>query len=334
MSDKKTILSLMQPSGDATLGNYLGALKNWQQLTNEFDCIYAIADLHTLTVRQDPAQLKKNSMQVLALFLAMGLNKGDNIVFAQSHVSAHAELAWILNCFTYTGELSRMTQFKDKSARHAENINAGLYTYPCLMAADILLYQADMVPVGEDQRQHLEITRDIAERFNNIYGDVFKVPEAYIGKAGARVMGLQEPSRKMSKSESANANNVILLSDDLNQIANKIKRAVTDSDNEVKASPEKPGITNLLSIYCAVTGKSLEEAEAEFAGVGYGAFKGAVAEAVCEELRPVKEEYARILKDKAYINEVIKDGAERASKIAYKTLGKVYKKVGLLPRVR
>ncbi|MCD8239606.1 MAG: tryptophan--tRNA ligase [Clostridiales bacterium] len=334
MSDKKTILSLMQPSGDATLGNYLGALKNWQKLEDEFNCIYAIADLHTLTVRQDPAQLRKNSMQVLALFLAMGLNKGDNIVFAQSHVSAHAELGWVLDCFTYTGELSRMTQFKDKSARHADNINAGLFTYPCLMAADILLYQADMVPVGEDQRQHLEITRDIAERFNNIYGDVFKVPEAYIGKAGARVMGLQEPTRKMSKSESANANNVILLNDDLNQIANKIKRAVTDSDSVVKASPDKPGITNLLSIYCAVTGKTLEEAEGEFVGVGYGAFKAAVAEAVVEELRPVKEEYERILKDKAYINSVIKDGAERAGRIAYKTLAKVYKKVGLIPPVR
>ncbi len=334
MSDKKTILSLMQPSGDATLGNYLGALKNWQKLEDEFNCIYAIADLHTLTVRQDPAQLRKNSMQVLALFLAMGLNKGDNIVFAQSHVSAHAELGWVLDCFTYTGELSRMTQFKDKSARHADNINAGLFTYPCLMAADILLYQADMVPVGEDQRQHLEITRDIAERFNNIYGDVFKVPEAYIGKAGARIMGLQEPTRKMSKSESANANNVILLNDDLNQIANKIKRAVTDSDSVVKASPDKPGITNLLSIYCAVTGKTLAEAEAEFAGVGYGAFKSAVAEAVVEELRPVKEEYERILKDKAYINSVIKDGAERAGRIAYRTLGKVYKKVGLIPPVR
>ncbi|MCC8014530.1 MAG: tryptophan--tRNA ligase [Eubacterium sp.] len=334
MSDKKTILSLMQPSGDATLGNYLGALKNWQKLEDEFNCIYAIADLHTLTVRQDPAQLRKNSMQVLALFLAMGLNKGDNIVFAQSHVSAHAELGWVLDCFTYTGELSRMTQFKDKSARHADNINAGLFTYPCLMAADILLYQADMVPVGEDQRQHLEITRDIAERFNNIYGDVFKVPEAYIGKAGARIMGLQEPTRKMSKSESANANNVILLNDDLNQIANKIKRAVTDSDSVVKASPDKPGITNLLSIYCAVTGKTLAEAEAEFVGVGYGAFKSAVAEAVVEELRPVKEEYERILKDKAYINSVIKDGAERAGRIAYRTLGKVYKKVGLIPPVR
>ncbi len=334
MPDKKTILSLMQPSGDATLGNYLGALKNWQKLEDEFNCIYAIADLHALTVRQDPAQLRKNSMQVLALFLAMGLNKGDNIVFAQSHVSAHAELGWVLDCFTYTGELSRMTQFKDKSARHADNINAGLFTYPCLMAADILLYQADMVPVGEDQRQHLEITRDIAERFNNIYGDVFKVPEAYIGKAGARIMGFQEPTRKMSKSESANANNVILLNDDLNQIANKIKRAVTDSDSVVKASPDKPGITNLLSIYCAVTGKTLAEAEAEFVGVGYGAFKVAVAEAVVEELRPVKEEYERILKDKAYINSVIKDGAERAGRIAYRTLGKVYKKVGLIPPVR
>lgn len=333
MSENKRILSLMQPSGDATLGNYLGALKNWQRLTEEYDCVYAIADLHTLTVRQEPAEKRKRSREILALFLALGLHKGNNIVFVQSHVSAHAELAWILNCYTYMGELNRMTQFKDKSSRHADNINAGLFTYPCLMAADILLYQADLVPVGEDQRQHLEITRDIAERFNNAYGKTFTVPEAYIGKAGARIMGLQEPERKMSKSESANANNVILLNDDLNQIANKIKRAVTDSDNVVKASPEKPGITNLLNIYCAVSGKTLEETEKEFAGVGYGAFKGAVAEAVCEELRPVKEEYARVLNDKGYIESVIKDGAEKASRIAYKTLSKVYKKVGLLPRV-
>ncbi|MCD8089070.1 MAG: tryptophan--tRNA ligase [Clostridiales bacterium] len=332
MSENKTILSLMQPSGDASLGNYLGALKNWQKLAKEYNCIYAIADLHTLTVRQEPAEKRRRSREILALFLAMGLNERDNIVFVQSHVAAHAELAWVLNCYTYMGELNRMTQFKDKSARHADNINAGLFTYPCLMAADILLYQADLVPVGEDQRQHLEITRDIAERFNNIYGNTFTVPEAYIGKTGARVMGLQEPERKMSKSESANANNIILLNDDLNQIANKIKRAVTDSDNVVKAGPEKPGITNLLNIYCAVSGKTIEEAEMEFAGVGYGAFKGAVAEAVCEELRPVKDEYERVLKDKGYIESVIKDGAEKASRIAYRTLSKVYKKVGLLPR--
>ncbi|MCD7905259.1 MAG: tryptophan--tRNA ligase [Clostridiales bacterium] len=333
MSENKTILSLMQPSGDASLGNYLGALKNWQKLAKEYNCIYAIADLHTLTVRQEPSEKRKRSREILALFLAMGLHEGGNIVFVQSHISAHAELAWVLNCYTYMGELNRMTQFKDKSARHADNINAGLFTYPCLMAADILLYQADLVPVGEDQRQHLEITRDIAERFNNAYGQTFTVPEAYIGKAGTRIMGLQEPERKMSKSESANANNIILLNDDLNQIANKIKRAVTDSDNLVKASPEKPGITNLLNIYCAVSGKTLEEAEKEFTGVGYGAFKTAVAEAVCEELRPVKEEYVRVLSDKGYIESVIKEGSEKASRIAYRTLGKVYKKVGLMPRV-
>ncbi len=330
---KKTILSLMQPSGEVSLGNYLGALKNWQRLSLEYNCIYAIADLHTLTVRQQPEDKRRCSREVLALFIALGLDKGENLVFAQSHVSAHAELAWVLNCFTYMGELNRMTQFKDKSARHADNINAGLFTYPCLMAADILLYQADLVPVGEDQRQHLEITRDIAERFNNIYGDVFTIPEAYIGKTGARIMGLQEPTRKMSKSESANANNIILLSDDLKQTANKIKRAVTDSDNSVKADPEKPGITNLLNIYCAVSGKNIAEAEKEFEGVGYGAFKAAVADAVCEELRPVKEEYERVLKDKAYVDSVMKNGAERANRLAYRTLGKVYKKVGLLPRL-
>lgn len=334
MDDKKTILSLMQPSGDVSLGNYLGALKNWRKLSDEYNCIFAIADLHTLTVRQDPGELRKRSRNLLSLFIALGLNSNDNIVFAQSHVSAHAELAWVLNCYTYVGELNRMTQFKDKSARHADNINCGLFSYPCLMAADILLYQADLVPVGEDQRQHLEITRDIAIRFNNIYGDVFTVPDAYIGKAGSRVMGLQEPTRKMSKSESANANNIILISDDLNQIRNKVKRAVTDSDNTVKASSEKPGITNLLNIYCAVSGKTLEEAENEFAGVGYGAFKEAVAEAVVEELRPVKERYEEVLKDKAYVDSVIKDGAERAERLAYKTIRKVYKKVGLLPRIQ
>ncbi len=333
MSENKTILSFVQPSGDPTLGNYLGAFKNWAKMAKEYNCIYAIADLHTLTVRQNPADLRKNSRQMLALLLALGLdNEGKNIVFAQSHVSAHAELAWVMNCYTYIGELNRMTQFKDKSSKHQANINAGLLTYPCLMAADILLYKADLVPVGEDQRQHLELTRDVAERFNNLYGDVFTVPEAYIGKVGARIMGLQEPTRKMSKSESANANNVIFLNDDINQIANKIKRAVTDSDNTIKAAEDKPGITNLLNIYCAVTGKTVEEAEKEFAGMGYGAFKGAVAEAVVEDLRPLKAKYDEILKDKTYIDNIIKDGAERASKIAYRTLGKVYKKLGFLPR--
>ncbi len=333
MSDKKTILSFVQPSGDPTLGNYLGAFRNWRELAGEYNCIYAIADLHTLTVRQNPADLRKNSRQMLALLLALGLDdNGRNIIFAQSHVPAHAELAWVLNCYTYIGELNRMTQFKDKSSKHQSNINAGLLTYPCLMAADILLYNADLVPVGEDQRQHLELTRDIAERFNHVYGDVFTVPAAYIGKVGARIMGLQEPARKMSKSESANANNVIYLNDDLNQIANKIKRAVTDSDNTVKASDDKPGITNLLNIYCAVTGKAMKTAEEEFAGLGYGAFKNAVAEAVVEDLRPIKAKYNEILNDKSYIEETIKNGAERASHTAYRTLGKVYKKLGFLPR--
>lgn len=331
--DKKIIFSGMQPSGTPSLGNYLGALKNWVKLQDEYNCLYSIVDLHSITVRQDPTLLRQRSRNLLTLFLALGLDPEKNIIYYQSHVSAHAELAWILNCFTYVGELNRMTQFKEKSQKHAENINAGLFTYPVLMAADILLYQTDLVPVGEDQRQHLEIARDIAIRFNNVYGDVFKVPEGYIPKAGARIMGLQDPTKKMSKSDSDNDNNVIHILDDLNQIRNKIKRSVTDSENEVRYSADKPGISNLLNIYCAITGKSIEEAEKDFVGKGYGDFKAAVAEVVVDELRPIQEKFKELSADKAYIDSVIKNGAEKANYIAQKTLRKAQKKVGFPVRL-
>ena len=272
--DKKILYSAMQPSGVPSLGNYLGALKNWKNLQEDYNCIFGVANMHAITVRQNPTEFRRRIRDLFTLFLALGLDPEKNIVYVQSDVPAHAELSWILNCYTYTGELSRMTQFKDKSAKHADNINAGLFTYPVLMAADILLYQSDLVPVGADQRQHLEITGDIAERFNNIYGDVFTIPEGYIPKVGARIMGLQNPEKKMSKSESDNENNAIFLLDDLNVIANKIKRAVTDSDNVVAYSPEeKPGISNLLNIYSAVTGKSVDDAVADFTGVDMESLK-------------------------------------------------------------
>lgn len=332
-NDKKTIYSGMQPSGYPSLGNYLGALRNWRSLQNEYNCLFGIVNMHAITVRQNPAELRKKSKDLLMLYIAIGLEPEKNIIYYQSDVSAHAELAWILNCFTYIGELNRMTQFKEKSQKHADNINAGLFTYPTLMAADILLYQADLVPVGEDQRQHLEITRDIALRFNNIYGDVFKVPEAYIGKVGARIMGLQEPKKKMSKSESDNDNNVIYLLDDINVIANKIKRSVTDSDNEIKFSEDKPGISNLINIYCSVTNKSIEETEKEFSGKGYGFFKSAVADVVVDEIKPIQDKYKQLKEDKEYIDKVIKEGAEKASYIANKTLRKVYKKIGFPEKI-
>ena len=290
----------MQATGTLTLGNYLGALKNWVELTDEYECIYGVMDLHSLTVRQVPAEFRKNARALYALYVAAGLDPEKNCIYYQSHVSGHAELGWILDCFTYMGELNRMTQFKDKAAKHADNINAGLYTYPVLMAADILLYQADVVPVGVDQKQHLEITRDIAERFNNIYGDVFTIPEAYIGKKGAKIMSLQEPGKKMSKSDT-NANATILLLDDTDTIIRKFKRAVTDSESEVRYAEEKPGISNLMDIYSAVTGKTYEEIEKEFAGKGYGDFKLAVGETVADHLKPLQERYEQLMKDKAYI---------------------------------
>lgn len=331
-SVKKTMLSGIQPSGDLHLGNYLGAVKNWAALADEFDCYYFMADLHSLTVRQNPAELRRRSVQQLAQYIACGLDPQKNTLFIQSHVHEHAELGWILNCYTMFGELSRMTQFKDKSAKNSDNINGGLFTYPALMAADILLYQADFVPVGEDQKQHCELTRDIAIRFNNIYGETFKVPEPYIPKVGARIMSLGNPSSKMSKSDPQGC---VFLLDKPEEIARKFKRAVTDSDTEhcVRYAPaEKPGVSNLMSIYSSVTGRSYDEIEREFDGKGYGVFKPAVGDAVVEALRPIREEAERMIADKAYLQSVYTDGAQRASAIARRTLRKVYKKVGLVEK--
>ena len=330
--NKKVMLSGIQPSGDLHLGNYLGAIKHWGARADEFDCYYFMADLHTITVRQDPAQLRRRVLTQLAQYIACGLDPEKNTLFIQSHVPAHAQLGWVLDCYTMFGELSRMTQFKDKAAKHKDNINAGLFTYPSLMAADILLYQPDYVPVGEDQKQHVEICRDIAGRFNGIYGDVFKMPEPYIPKVGARVMSLSTPDSKMSKSQPEGC---VFLMDRPEDVARKFKRAVTDSDTErcVRYDREnKPGVANLMAIYSSVTGKSYEEIEAEFDGQGYGKFKPAVGEAVVETLRPIREETERLLGDKAYLEGVYRAGAEKAEYIANKTLRKVYKKVGFLPR--
>ena len=329
---KKRILSGIQPSGDLHLGNYLGAVKNWIAMGDEFDCFYFMADLHTITVRQTPADLRRRTLEQMAQYIAAGLDPEKNVLFVQSHVHQHAELGWVLNCYTQFGELSRMTQFKDKSAKHKENINGGLFTYPALMAADILLYQADMVPVGHDQKQHCELTRDVAQRFNSIYGNVFKVPEPFIPKTGARVMSLNAPDSKMSKSMPEGC---VFLMEKPEDIQRKFKRAITDSDTEncVRFDMEnKPGVSNLMSIYSAVTGRSFEEIEAEFAGCGYGKFKPAVGEAVIECLRPIREEATRLLADKAYLEGVCRSGAERAGYVAEKTLRKVYKKIGFLPR--
>lgn len=329
---KKIIFSGMQPSGLITLGNYLGALNNWTKLQDDYNCLYCIVDMHAITVRQDPVKLRKQAKELLLQYLAVGLDPEKSILYYQSHVPQHAELGWILNCYTYMGELNRMTQFKEKSLSHADNINAGLFTYPVLMAADILLYQTDLVPVGEDQRQHLEITRDIAMRFNGIYGDVFKMPEGYIGKVGARIMALQEPTKKMSKSDE-NKNNTIALLDEPAVIMNKIKRAMTDSDNEVRYSEDKSGIRNLLDIYCAVTAKTIQEAEKEFLNTGYGTFKKAVGEAVVANLEPIQQKVKELEKNQDYINDVIKQGAEKASILAQRTLQKVHKKIGFPTRV-
>ena len=333
MSDKKVLFSAIQPSGILTIGNYLGALRNFGKLQDDYDSVFSLADLHTLTVRQDPATLRKNTYELAALYLACGIDPQKSVVFAQSHVAAHAELTWILNTVTYPGELSRMTQFKDKSQKHEDNVNMGLMDYPVLMAADILLYQTELVPVGADQKQHLEIARDLAIRVNNRYGEVFKVPEGYINKSAARVMSLAEPDRKMSKSD-ANLNAFISMDDDRDTIIRKFKRAVTDSDDKIIVSPEKPGISNLLTIYCAFTDKTTEDAEKEFAGKGYGDFKLAVGEAVAEKIDPIRLEKNKLLQSKDYLDDVLKDGAERAERLAYRTLNKVYKKVGLVPRKR
>ena len=324
MDEKKVMLSGIQPSGDLTLGSYLGAIKNWAERADAFDCYYFIADMHTLTVRQNPADLRRRTMEQLAQYIACGLDPEKNTLFIQSHVPQHAQLSWVLSCYTMFGELSRMTQFKDKSARNADNINAGLFTYPCLMAADILLYQPDFVPVGEDQKQHVELTRDIAKRFNGVYGDVFQVPEPYIGKVGARVMSLTSPENKMSKSDK-DPNGCVYLMEDPAAILRKFKRAVTDSETCVRYAPkEKPGIANLMQIYASATGKRYEAIEQEFDGRGYGDFKAAVGEAVVELCRPIREEASRLLADKAYLESVYRAGAEKAGYIANKTLRKVY----------
>ena len=330
---KKVLFSGMQATGNLTLGNYLGALKNWVTLSDEYECFYSVVDMHSITVRQNPAELRKRARNLLTLYIAAGLDPEKNCIYYQSHVSGHAELAWILNCFTYMGELNRMTQFKDKSAKHADNINAGLFTYPVLMAADILLYQADVVPVGIDQMQHLELTRNIAERFNNIYGDVFTVPEAYIGKVGAKIMSLQEPSKKMSKSDE-NPNGSIYLMDDPDTIMRKCKRAVTDSEGCIRYCDEQPGIKNLIDIYSACTGKVPAKVVKEFEGKGYGELKPAVGEAVISVLKPLQDEFARLSKDKAYIDSIIKENAEKANYYATKTLRKVQRKVGFPDRIR
>ena len=327
---KKRIFSGIQPSGELTLGSYMGAIKNWVHLQDEYDCLYCIVDMHAITVRQVPADLRRRSIEQLAQYVACGLDPEKSIMFIQSHVPQHAELSWILNCYTQFGELSRMTQFKDKSAKHADNITAGLFTYPVLMAADILLYQADLVPVGQDQKQHVELCRDIAQRFNGLYSDTFTLPEPFIPKMGARVMSLGNPDNKMSKSD---PDGCVYLMDKPEDIMRKFKRAVTDCDAAVKFDREnKPGISNLLTIYCAATDKTVEEAEAEFAGQGYGVFKPAVAEAVVELLRPIREETTRLMADKAYLEGIYKTGAERAQYLAEKTLRKVHKKVGFIAR--
>ena len=328
---KPIIFSGIQPSGTLTLGNYIGALRNFSKLQDDYDCIYSIVDMHAITVRQNPADLRRRCMELAAIYIASGIDPKKSLIYCQSHVSAHAELAWVLNCFTYMGEMSRMTQYKDKCAKHADNINVGLFDYPVLMAADILLYQTNLVPVGVDQRQHLEICRDIAMRFNGIYGDVFTIPEGYIPKVGAKIMSLQDPTKKMSKSDPEET--FISLLDDADTIRRKIKRAVTDSDGEIRFDPEnKPGVSNLMQIYSVATGKSYEAIEQEFAGQGYGSFKAAVGESVVELLRPIREETERLLADKSYLESVYRAGAEKAAYVANRTLSKVYKKVGFLAR--
>lgn len=333
INDKKVLYSGMQATGNLTLGNYLGALKNWVTLNEEYECFFSVVDMHSITVRQDPVELRKKSRQLFTLYIAAGLDPEKNCIYYQSHVPGHAELMWILNCFTYMGELNRMTQFKDKAKKNEDNINAGLFTYPVLMAADILLYQSDVVPVGADQMQHLEITRDIAERFNNLYGDVFTVPEAYIGKAGARIMSLQDPSKKMSKSDE-NPNASIYLLDDTDTIIRKFKRAVTDSYNQIIYRDEQAGIKNLIDIYGAVTEKTPTQVEKEFDGKGYGEFKVAVGEVVASTLKPLQDKMNELSKDKAYIDSIIKDNGEKAEYFANKTLRKVKRKVGYPDKIR
>ena len=327
LETKKIIFSGIQPSGTLTLGNYIGALRNFKLLEDQYQCIYCVVDMHAITVRQDPAALRRRCLELAATYIASGLDPQKNIIYCQSHVSGHAELGWILNCFTYMGELSRMTQYKDKCAKHADNINAGLFTYPVLMAADILLYQADLVPIGADQKQHLELTRDIAQRFNAIYGDVFTVPEGYFGKVGSRIMSLQEPTRKMSKSDPEET--YIALLDPPDVIRRKIKRAVTDSDAEIRFDPEnKPGVSNLLSIVAALSDESVESVAQSLQGQGYGKLKERVTDCVIAALEPLQAEHKRLMADKAYLQSVLDTNAQIASRMAQRTLNKVKRKVG------
>ena len=328
---RKVIFSGIQPSGNLTLGNYIGALRNWKLLEDDYDCLYSVVDLHAITVRQDPAQLRRRCLEVASILLASGLDPEKSLIYCQSHVPQHTQLAWVLNCFTYMGELSRMTQFKDKSAKHADNINAGLFDYPVLMAADILLYQADLVPVGVDQKQHLELARDIAIRFNNLYSPTFVVPDGYIPKVGAKVMSLQDPTSKMSKSDPEDTYIAIL--DEPDVIRRKLRRAVTDSLGQIRYDPDKqPGVANLLTIYYALKGVDVKQAENDFAGLGYGELKNGVADVIIDTLSPLQAEFKRIMADKAYLEKVLSTSAERASRIAQRTLDKVYRKVGLAPR--
>ena len=326
MDIKKTILSGVQPSGTLTIGNYLGALRNWAKMQDDYNCYFCVVDLHAITVRQVPAELRQNCLKTLALYLAVGIDPNKNALFLQSHVSAHAELSWVLSCYTMYGELSRMTQFKDKSAKHSDNINAGLFTYPVLMAADILLYQPDLVPVGSDQKQHIELARDIANRFNNVYSETFKIPEPYMPKLGTRIMSLSEPTAKMSKSDSGDGS--IFLLDGKDAVIRKIKRAVTDSGSEVRYAEGKDGINNLMSIYSAFTGKTFEEIENEFSGKGYGDFKLAVGETVADALAEIQDKYNVFISDKEQLNRILLEGSQKASYTAEKTLRKVYRKVG------
>lgn len=324
---KKVVLSAIQPTGTPTLGNYLGALKNWKNMADDYECYYAVADLHSITVRPEPAQLRRKTLEMYAFLLAIGLDPEKNTVFVQSHVNAHAQLGWILNCYTQFGEAARMTQFKDKSEKHPENVNVGLFVYPMLMAADILLYQANYVPIGVDQKQHLEITRNIADRFNGLYGETFTLPEPFIGKTGAKIMSLQEPTKKMSKSDT-NAKAFISVLDDTDTIVRKIKSAVTDSEARVHYAQGKDGVNNLMGIYSCCTGKDFAEIEKEFEGKGYGDFKAAVAEAVAAELAPVRDEFNRLIADKSYLNACMEAGAQKAARVANRTLRKAMKRVG------
>lgn len=329
---KPIVFSGAQPSGELTIGNYMGALRQWVNMQDDYHCVYCIVDLHAITVRQDARQLRKATLDTLALYLACGIDPEKSTIFVQSHVPEHAQLSWALNCYTYFGELSRMTQFKDKSSRYAENINAGLFDYPVLMAADILLYQTQQVPVGEDQKQHLELSRDIAQRFNALYGDVFTVPEPFIPKSGARVMSLLEPTKKMSKSDD-NRNNVIGLLEDPKSVVKKIKRAVTDSDEPpvVKYDQQaKAGVSNLLDILSGVTGTSIAELEAHFEGKMYGHLKGEVAEAVSGMLSELQARYHRFRNDEALLNRVMREGAQKASALAAPTLRNVYQAIGFV----